>query len=357
MSAVRGATGKVTFCSAWVGARLINRARTASYVPRPQHVADLVRAVLDLSLGASLRSDARELQHTCGAHAYDTYGAGTAHDPLKMHRKAVDGLFSELLERSKLQRLEQHAPELMNAAHHATTARVGGGILPDAAETGGGRHPAGPIGTFDLLKSLAFGCGDEAEGLFAPLRSVAAVAAAAEEQGADSSTGCTQCDIEACGLDPFRSQARLLFAAQVNTLAFGKASIRSSPAVSAAARAFVEEAVAAFDEVRARAAVAAETGAAGSGNDAAPDLTITIREYNPHRSVHSAASESEVATAAHAKGHRKTAAAGPPLRSIAPVARAQWELTFEVLQQRPKEEGGGGGIDLSLLFGGREAKL
>ena len=147
--------------------------------------------------------------------------------------------------------------------------------------------------------------------------------------------------------------------AKVNNLAFGKASVRSSPSVSAAARAFVEEAVAAFDEVRADATAAAETGAAGSGDAAAPDLTITIREYNPHRSVHSTstAAEKEMAEAAHAKGHRKTAASAPPLRSIAPVARAQWELTFEVLSHRPKEEGAGAGFDLSMLFGGREAKL
>jgi hypothetical protein len=224
MSAVRGAAGKVTFCSAWIGARLINRARTASYVPRPQHVADLVRAVLDLSLGASLRTDARELQHMCGASAHDAYGAGTEQDPLQMHRSAVDGLFNELLARSKLQRLEQHGAELANAAHHATLARVGAGILPDAAVARGGptggRLSAGPIGTYDLLMALAFGRGDEAEGLFAPLRPAAAVAAAAQEQGGESGAGCTQCDIEASGLDPFRSQARLLFAAKVSVLLF-----------------------------------------------------------------------------------------------------------------------------------------
>ena len=310
-------------------------------------------------------------------------------------------------------RLEQHAVELLDRAHHATAARVGAGILPDAppppavstesesaaatpATTSGWGHrtrwepdassmvggdgsgiagvlvlpnlesakpmirsvplgvggvstvasptdasTAAPIiGTFDLLMALAFGRGSEAEGLFAPLRPRSEFDAAAKAPPIRS--------VEANGLDAARCQARLVFAQIVAKLAFSKSTMRSAPAVSAAARAFVTEAVATFDAMQATYEAEANERAATKGGELTGEHTITIKDYNPHRSVQ----EQDV----HAETEEESALARSAISSLlqmAPVALAQWRLTFEVLQERPKEGGGGGGRGLMSLFGRR----
>jgi hypothetical protein len=81
---------------------------------------------------SSLRCDAQEQQSLCGANAWDEYGSGTSATWLSTHRKRTKGVLGSLLDQEKLLRLEQHAVELLDRAHHATAARVGAGILPDA---------------------------------------------------------------------------------------------------------------------------------------------------------------------------------------------------------------------------------
>ena len=100
--AVGGAYAKVNFCTAWVGARPLNRQRTATYVPRPQHLHVLVGVVLDLILGSSLRCDAQEQQSLCGANAWDEYGSGTSATWLSTHRKRTKGVLGSLLDQEKL---------------------------------------------------------------------------------------------------------------------------------------------------------------------------------------------------------------------------------------------------------------
>ena len=51
--------------------------------------------------------------------------------------------------------------------------------------------------------------------------------------------------MEAYGSDPYRSQARVIFALKVNELAYRKSTTRNASNVSAAARAFIEVAAAA----------------------------------------------------------------------------------------------------------------